>query len=160
MSAMWHGLSEGRVKALGDQRRGLLCGSLYREGLESSRRGADNQERGLRLAVSEAIKVFFKFLSAWLAGLEICHILVGFAAEYLWFSKRLVLSGVLVVGGEESLRKLTRFEKTVHNRRLRWKQLQRLELKGSGCRKEEVESEKSLRKLTRFEKTVHNRRLR
>ncbi|WP_216360109.1 hypothetical protein, partial [Variovorax boronicumulans] len=64
---------------------------------------------------------------------------MSFAAEYLWCLKRLVLSGVLVVSGEESLRKLTRFEKTVHNRRLRWKQLQRLELKGSGCRKEEVE---------------------
>ena len=28
-------------------------------------------------------------------------------------------SGALIVGGEESLRKLTQFEKTVHNRRLR-----------------------------------------
>jgi hypothetical protein len=28
-------------------------------------------------------------------------------------------SGALIAGGEESLRKLTRFEKTVHNRRLR-----------------------------------------
>jgi len=28
-------------------------------------------------------------------------------------------SGALIVGGEESLRKLTRFEKTVHNRGLR-----------------------------------------
>jgi len=73
----------------------------------------------LEPAAGGAAKAFFKFLSAWLARAEICHILVGFAAEYLWFSKRPVLLGVLVVSGEESLRKLTRFEKTVHNRRLR-----------------------------------------
>ena len=93
--------------------------TLYIEGAgvpwERRRQPGKRLEAGGERGGKGLLQVSFSLL----ARAEICHILVGFAAEYLWCLKRLVLSGVLVVSGEESLRKLTRFEKTVHNRRLR-----------------------------------------
>jgi len=56
-------------------------------------------------------------------------------------------SGALIVGGEESLRKLTRFEKTVHNRRLRWNGFSGLRRKLRVAKRSWWEAKKELKSL-------------